>query len=320
MQARELRRLRGRGFTMIELLVSMAVLGIVSVAIVGFIVPAINAQRDVERRAALVDATEAVLRRLSRDIRVALPSSLRITNTGSGFAIELVPTIDGARYCTAAVANCATGNVLTIAAADGIFDVLGCFRHSFVTGVATNAFRLVIGNAAGAVYTATTSASVMTPVQNITPSLFPNTPAGTAVCGNASSTANSYNRHRLTLTANQTFPTASTRQRLFVVQNVDAPVSYICDTTAGTLTRYAGYRTAAGSFSNAGQPTTAATLLAMTTPPTSTGIVASNVSACSVTSTEVQVQNNSVVTLSVALSSSGDTVSLMNQVQLDNSP
>jgi MSHA biogenesis protein MshO len=251
---------------------------------------------------------------MSRDIRIALPNSLRITNLGNGFAIELIPTADGARYCTAGVADCATGNVLTIAVADGIFDVLGCFRHSFVTGTATNAFRLVIGNSGNAAYIATTAASVITPVQNITPSLFPNT--GTATCGNASGTANSYNRHRLTLTANQTFPTASSRQRLFVVQDSEAPVTYICNTTAGTLTRYSGYKNGA-AYSTATQPTNPAA--APLSAATNIGQVSSNILACSVTSTEAQVANTSVVTLSLQVSSSGETVSLMSQVQLDNS-
>lgn len=321
MQAGHLTAAGPRGFTFMELVVVITVLGIVSVAIGKFIVPAITAQQDVERRAALVDAAESALRRMSRDIRVALPNSLRITNViaggGSGFAIEMIPTVDGARYCTAGVANCSTGDVLTIAVADGIFDVLGCFRHSFVTGTATSAFRLVINHTGTAVYTATTSASVLTPVQSITPSLFPNTPAGTATCGNASSTADSYNRHRLTLTSNQTFPTASPRQRLFVVQDAAAPVTYLCNYTANTLTRYEGYKVGA-AFGAASQPNDAGAAPLSTA--TLRGRVADNVAFCSVTSTEAQVQGTSVVTIVLRLTSSGETIELMNQVQLDNSP
>jgi len=322
MQAGHLSAARARGFTFLELVVVIAVLGIVSVAVGKFMLPAITAQQDVERRAVLVEAADSALRRMARDIRVALPGSLRITNTivgGSGFALEMIPTVDGARYCTTAVANCATGNVLNLGVNDTNFDILGCFRHSFVTGAATTAFRLVIG-ASSAVYTATGSPAIITPVlTNITPSLFPNTPVGTATCGNASSTANSYNRHRLTY-ANHNFPNpGSTRQRVFVVRDSAAPVTYLCNATAGTLMRYEGYKGGVGTAYGLATPPNNGGAAPLSTA-TLRGRVADNISACSVTSTDALVQGTSVVTLSLTLSSSGETVQLMSQVQLDNSP
>jgi len=317
---------RSSGFSLIEMMVVIVVLGIVSVAFGVFIVPAINAQQAVARRAELVDAAEGALRRMSRDIRISVPNSVRMTTTifgGSGFAIEMIPTVDGARYCTAGTADCdiAGANILTIGAADGAFDVLGCFRNpAFLSPTGTNAWRLVVDNTDSGIYTATGASAIITPVVTTTLSLFPGTSAGTPTCGEASLTVNSFNRHRLTLGAAHSFPTASPRQRVFVVQDAAAPVTYICNYSAGigTLTRYAGYKMAGGEYSipPPNQPTNpAATPLTAATGRE----VTRNVSDCSATGDEATVQTSAVVTLSLTLTQAGETVQLMKQVQLDNS-
>ena len=84
-------------------------LGIVGTTFGVFIVPAITANQDLERRAALVDSAEIAVRRMARDIRIALPNSVRVSFVaGTGFAIEMIPTIDGGRYCLGGDANCAS--------------------------------------------------------------------------------------------------------------------------------------------------------------------------------------------------------------------
>lgn len=323
MQARDL----SAGFTLIEMVIAITVLGIVSVTIGVFIVPAINSHRDLQRRAELVEAAEGALRRISRDIRIALPNSVRVTNAlavGSGFAIELIPTADGARYCTPGTADCGATDpdprVLSIGSGDAIFDVLGCFHNTaFAPAVlpgATTAYRLAVGSADSGIYTALGASAAISPAGNtVTISLFPNT--GTLSCGSVSGTPDSFNRHRVTLTtAAHTFTTASPRQRVFVVEDALAPVTYICNFAAGTLTRYAGYKMGGGEYSTAAQPTDpgAAPLSAATGRQ-----VVRNVSACSAASTEATVQVSAVVTLSLALTDTGETVQLLKQVQLDNS-
>lgn len=312
---------RSAGFTLAEIVVSIVVLGIVSVSFGVFILPAITAHQDMQRRAVLVDAAESALRRMSRDIRISLPNSVRTTNTiagGSGFAIEMIPTGDGARYCTSGTADCdiAGADVLSVGSADSVFDVLGCFRNAaFIAASGTNAYRLAVNNTDSGIYTATGASAVINPVGNVTLSIFPGTGATPTVCGSASGTANSYNRHRITLAASHTFTTASPRQRVFVVEDAVAPVTYICNSTAGTLTRYAGYKSGV-AYSTASQPTdpAAAPLNA-----TIGRLVTANISACSATSDEAAVQTSAVVTLSLELSNPGGTVQLMKQVQLDNS-
>ena len=307
-----------RGFSLIEMVITIVVLGIIAVAAGAFLFPAFNAQQGLERRAALVEAAEGAIRRMSRDIRVSIPNSVRVTNVlavGSGFAIELIPSADGARYCSSGTADCDVSGVLSIGSADTAFDVLGCFRNAaFIAASGTNAYRLVVGNTDSNIYTATGASAVIAPVGNVTLSIFPGTGGTPTVCGSPSAVATTYNRHRVTL-ASHTFPTASPRQRVFVVEDAIAPVTYICNFSAGTLTRYAGYKNGA-AYSTAGQPTDPAAA------PLSSATgrrVADNVSACSVTSTEATVQASSIVTLSMTLSNSGEIVQLINQVQLDNS-
>ena len=318
-----------RGFSLVELIITMVVLGIIAVTAGAMLMPMFRSHQDVERRAALVEAAEGAIRRMSRDIRISVPNRVRVTNTllvGTGFAIELIPTADGARYCTTNAGDCSDltllSETLSVTTPDSVFDVLGCFRNTaFVPAVlpgATTAYRLAVGNADSGIYIALGASAVITPAGNtITLSRFPNT--GTLSCGAASATANSFNRHRVTLsTAAHTFPVASPRHRVFVIEDAAAPVTYICNATAGTLTRYAGYKMASGAYSIAApnQPTDP-----LATPLTgATGrLVADNVSACSALVVEATVQTSSIVSLSLTLANSGETVTLVSQVQLDNS-
>ena len=285
--------LRAAGFTLMETVVVIVVLGIIGVSVGMFILPAINSQQAMQNRAALVDSAESALRGMARDIRIALPNSLRVTNAANGFTLEMIPTVDGGRYCNGD-GDC--NNNLTIGAADTVFDILGCFRNSAFTGSPGSGYRLVVGDATGSAHT---GAAVITPgTTTIALSIWPGTGASPTVCGSNSATANTSNRHRVTLSAAQTFPSSSPRRRVFVVNTAAA---YVCNTTTQTLTRYSGYTIGAAPTSG-----TAA-------------LVTDKVTACGVTSTTGQVQATGLVTLGITLTNVGETVSLMHQAQLDNS-
>jgi MSHA biogenesis protein MshO len=92
---------------------------------------------------------------------------------------------------------------------------------------------------------------------------------------------------------------------------VSGPVSYLCDTSAGTLTRYAGYAILAT------QPTSAA---ALTAAGASSGLVATNVSACQFTYSTGVAQRDGVASLDLQLSNNGQSVQLLHQVHLVNTP
>ena len=114
-------------------------------------------------RATLVDAAESAVRRMARDIRTALPNSARVTNTpGGGFALELVPIVDGGKYTTDGAGEIKInlhGNF------DADFDNLGCFQV-IAPGTYTN-YRIAINNLGTSgfnVYTTTGASGVITPV------------------------------------------------------------------------------------------------------------------------------------------------------------
>lgn len=290
-----------RGVTLVELVVVITITAIVAGMVAVFVLRPVQGYVDLSRRAALVDAAESALRRMGRDIRNALPNSVRVTNLGAaGFAVELVPIVDGARYATAETANPGCENLTGFDPdpADAGFDVLGTFP-----GIAPGTYpghRLVINNQGIG-----TTHDVYADGVSATPPLVI-TPAGTSITIAAGTCGNS--KHHVTLGAAHQFRSKSPRDRLFVVTT---PVSYLCDTVGGTLTRYSGYAI------QATQPTSAATLNALAG--VSSALVAGRLSACSTTTSTTDVQDRGLVTFALSLAEQGEQIRLVHQVQLDNS-
>jgi MSHA biogenesis protein MshO len=75
-----------------------------------------------KRRAELVDQAEMSLRRMQRDIRAALPNSIRTFNGGKG--VEMLHVVDGGRYRRLPDDD-GNGDVLKFNKADDKFEVLG---------------------------------------------------------------------------------------------------------------------------------------------------------------------------------------------------
>jgi MSHA biogenesis protein MshO len=292
-----------RGATLVELVITIVLLGIVSVTIGAFLVPTFTANRAMERRAGLVDAAESSLRRMARDIRIALPNSVRISSTASTFAVEMIPTADGGKYCTAGLANCNTvgaNAILTIGAVDATFEILGCFRNpAFIGATGTPQYRLVIGDLDGSAYA---GSAVISPAgRNIGISVQP---AGT--CGSLTS------RHRVTISGGgHNFPNSSVEERLYAVQVAALPVSYVCDSAAGTLRRFSGYGLQAVQPTNPNAaPLNAATSISQIT---------GNVSRCGVLGDTNSVRTTGIVALQLGVAADNEAIELLHQVQLDNS-
>jgi len=109
-----------RGATLVELVVVMVLLGIIAAVAALALNDPIRAYRDANRRAELVDIADTALRRVARDVRLALPNSLRVT----GANLELLLTRTGGRY-RAQTDGSGQGDALEFAGADTQFDVLG---------------------------------------------------------------------------------------------------------------------------------------------------------------------------------------------------
>jgi MSHA biogenesis protein MshO len=96
---RSLERRRQRGFTLVEAVVVIVVLGVLSTVVAVFIRAPVQAYADAVGRAEVTDQADLALRRMARDIRLALPNSVRVTPDHT--AIEFLQTKTGARYLSA---------------------------------------------------------------------------------------------------------------------------------------------------------------------------------------------------------------------------
>ena len=281
-----------KGFTLIELVVVIVLSTIVVSFMAMFIVVPVQGYVDQVRRVELVDVAENSLSRIARDIHRALPNSIRITSSGSVVALEMINTVDGVRYREQPPPDDDTKQ-LNFSAADDAFNSVGVF-----TGVSkpfsSSSHYLSVYN-------------VGVPGANAYELVNVITPPGTQINIDTDAIAGEDN---VTLSPAFQFAYGSPSRRIFLV---DGPLSYLCDLSAGTLTRYWGY-SITGSQSNRDS---AAELVAAGASDT---LVADHVSACSLAYAPGTSQRASLVTLQIAVTDTAETISLLHQVHVNNAP
>src|ERR1039457_5271215 len=67
------------GFTLVEMIMVIVITGIIGGMVAVFLKAPIQQYMDVARRADMTDIADTALRRIGRDLRLALPNSVRVT-------------------------------------------------------------------------------------------------------------------------------------------------------------------------------------------------------------------------------------------------
>ena len=276
---------RARGVTLVEMIVVIAITGILATAVAVFIRRPVEGYIDAARRAELSDIADTALRRITRDLRTALPNSIRITAAGGVTYLEYLQTSGGGRY-RAEVEDLggAGNNILDFTAADSSFNVIG----PMPTMAAGDSIVIYNLNWDPAIATA-------------------NAYVGDNRAAYASNTATT-----ITLSAATLFPFASPGKRFQVVQH---PVTYACDPVgARTVRRIAGYAI------QAAQPNNVAAAPLSTAP--SNTLLATSITDCSFSYVAAggATQRTGVVSLSLQVQQQGEQVRLFQQVHVNNLP
>lgn len=300
-----MRRARHAGFTLVEAIVVIAIIGILGGIVAVFIRLPVQNYADNVARAEVTDEADLALRRMAREIRLALPNSIRVSSDGS--AIEFLLTKMGGRYVALDDPAASTAGIYPL-------DFVGTSTSVTVAGTLSQA---ILARDYFVVYNL---GNGMTPAdawgysgtdRNITQ-------ITTAVAAGATSPT-------LTL-ADNPFSTQSVQmpspQMRF--QIVSGPVMFACATASDgaiVLTRYAGYAINA----------------TMTNPPTnaaSTAPLTRRVNGCAglftydtTAGTTSSAQRTSLVSLALQLAARTpagttptSTIRLVHQVHVDNTP
>jgi MSHA biogenesis protein MshO len=279
-------KLTPRGFTLVEAVIAIAILGVVGAMMAVFIKMPVMSYVSTSRRAELTDSADTAVQRLKRDLARAIPNTVRVTTVGGKTYLEFMMAKAGGMYRAACSTTACTGeDILDFSSSDTSFDVLGGLN----TAPSANDYVVVfnLGVPGADAYAQDNIAKLA---------------AGT--------TAN-----KLVFAA-KTFPFSSPSQR-FQVMESDSPVTYECAPSSstinslafgtGTLKRYAGYGI------QAGQPTAFAS--------GTSAILAGNISSCAITPPEnMNLPGMALVSISFTMTLGGESISIYHEAHINNVP
>jgi len=287
-----------RGFTLVEMVLVMVITAIVSTMLYAFVRTPVLAYSDTAARVAASDEADTVMRRLTRDVRLALPNSVRVS--ADGLYLEYLETTAGLRYQSDDDVNAALTPALALSwtASTLEFGVIG--------GVPTDRHRPRVGD--------------YLVVYNLGDGQEPANAYNCAPGPCNRTTISAMTASTLTMASNpfpaQTAAGASLKSPGKRVHVVTGPVTYHCNLATRQLRRYSGY-----AISPAQQVTPA------TMPPAGArnALLASNVDACqfSYGSSESARRRSALLGVRLTLGFQGDAkgrVQLVHQIHVNNTP
>jgi len=190
-----------QGFSLIELIIVIIILGIMAISLGSLTSNSVYSYIDAKDRNQLSQSAKWVTERISREIREALPQSVRTGSTGNFHCVEFLPIENASSYLNLP----ANGSVTS-------FDVVG--------------FNL-----------SSSAASLMAIMPINASSLY----SGGGTLGNVASivvSASDPNQAVITLTAPTNFARRSPQNRFFLL---NSPVSFCLDDSNGQMIRYSNY-------------------------------------------------------------------------------
>tara|TARA_B110001454_G_scaffold29420_1_gene28760 strand:- start:22202 stop:23053 length:852 start_codon:yes stop_codon:yes gene_type:complete len=194
-----------RGFTLIELIMVIVVLGIISIGSLSFISNSAQGLVDTAERQAIASTATIAIEKVLREVRRALPNSVRTFPDGGNECLELVPILHSSEYVSIPTASAATSfESIKFVTANG--------TESGYVAVYPNSLMSVYGNNESVSATTATASTVGIPSADLQTLTF-------------------------AAAATYRFPTESPRKRFFLV---DQPISF-CDDADGRLWRYQNY-------------------------------------------------------------------------------
>lgn len=122
-----------KGFTLIELISVMVVLGIIATLTSQFIVSAVDSYGETQARQRLLAKGRTSVEQMARYLRASVPNSVRVSSSGQ--CVELLPTVGGAFY-EERVAEESSCTVLSSALTTSPFNPgLGTAEHIVIGGL-----------------------------------------------------------------------------------------------------------------------------------------------------------------------------------------
>ena len=283
---------RQRGFTLVELIIVMVLVGVIAGILALQIRPAMQAYLAIRQRANLTSQADTALRRIIAEVRTAVPNSLRYTWTDAkNQCIEFVPTRDGGRFRMAADYEHAgsPGNALALDTPADTFDTLTALDPRYKDDY------LFIGNVNGNdVYDTTKS----WPIRSIVPAATP-----------------TQGRNTVTLTVPASLPAGYEGGRFVVIPKLERAVTYTCSnagldaggTGVGVIYRVTGYTPSTTPWKQC---------------PTGPAILVAKVSDCNFLYRESQgaTQQSGYLQLRLGLAEGGEAARLTMGAHVENTP
>ncbi len=279
---------RQTGFTLVELVMVIVVTGVLAGAIANFIVKPVRGYLDLSRRAELTDVADTALIRMTREIRLGLPNSIRIATGGNG--IEFLRTVSGVRYRAQG-----PGDTLDFSLATDSFDALGGITNPGT--IVTDAAATVASCISGSVYCLAVFNTGQT--------------GADAYAGDTIAALRSASATTIEFSRDSPFPFTSPAQRAYVV---DGPVSYLCEGTPdGTIVRYSAYPITTNHA-------TVDTSAELTAAGANAHLLADNVESCDFSYVAGSSSRAGLVRVAVDIARDGEQVALLQQIHVSNVP